>query len=163
MASGETVLAVDGLVRHFPLTKGVVFKKRIGEVKAVDGVSFELAAGETLGVVGESGCGKSTLGKLLVRLDKPTAGTAYYRGKDIFAAKGDELKAFRRSVQMVFQDPYTSLDPRMTVGDIVGEAFDIHPTAVPGGDRKRAVQDLLDVVGLNPEHINRYPHQFSGG
>ena len=163
MASGETVLKVEGLVRHFPLTKGVVLKKRIGEVKAVDGVSFELAAGETLGVVGESGCGKSTLGKLLVRLDKPTAGTASYRGMDIFKAKGDQLRKFRRSVQMVFQDPYTSLDPRMTVGDIVGEAFDIHPSATPGGDRKRAVQELLEVVGLNPEHVNRYPHQFSGG
>ncbi len=163
MESAETVLRVEGLVRHFPLTKGVVFRKRIGEVKAVDGVSFELAKGETLGVVGESGCGKSTLGKLLVRLDEPTAGTAFYRDMDIFEAKGDDLKKFRRSVQMVFQDPYTSLDPRMTVGDIVGEAFDIHPEAIPGGDRKRAVQDLLDVVGLNPEHISRYPHQFSGG
>jgi oligopeptide transport system ATP-binding protein len=163
MAGAETVLRVEGLVRHFPLTKGVIFKKRIGAVKAVDGVSFELSKGETLGVVGESGCGKSTLGKLLVRLDKPTAGTAFYRDQDIFAAEGEELRKFRRSVQMVFQDPYTSLDPRMTVGDIVGEAFDIHPSAVPGGDRKRAVQDLLDVVGLNPEHINRYPHQFSGG
>jgi oligopeptide transport system ATP-binding protein len=163
MASAETVLRVEDLVRHFPLTKGVVFKKRIGAVQAVDGVSFELAKGETLGVVGESGCGKSTLGRLLVRLDEPTSGTAHFRDLDIFAAKGDQLKAFRRSVQMVFQDPYTSLDPRMTVGDIVGEAFDIHPEATPNGDRKRAVQELLEVVGLNPEHINRYPHQFSGG
>ena len=163
MAGAETVLRVEGLVRHFPLTKGVVFKKSIGAVKAVDGVSLELSKGETLGVVGESGCGKSTLGKLLVRLDEPTAGTAFYRDLDIFAAKGEDLRRFRRSVQMVFQDPYTSLNPRMTVGDIVGEAFEIHPSAIPGGDRKRAVQDLLDVVGLNPEHINRYPHQFSGG
>jgi oligopeptide/dipeptide ABC transporter ATP-binding protein len=163
MAGAETVLRVEGLVRHFPLTKGVVFKKSIGAVKAVDGVSLELSKGETLGVVGESGCGKSTLGKLLVRLDTPTAGTAFYRDQDIYAAQGEELKKFRRSVQMVFQDPYTSLDPRMTVGDIVGEAFDIHPTAAPGGDQKKAVKELLEVVGLNPEHINRYPHQFSGG
>jgi oligopeptide transport system ATP-binding protein len=163
MEGGETVLRVEGLARHFPLTKGVVFKKHIGEVKAVDGVTFDVAKGETLGVVGESGCGKSTLGKLLVRLDEPTAGSAQFGDTDIFAAKGDTLRAFRRKVQMVFQDPYTSLDPRMTVGDIVGEAYEIHPEVVAKRDRKKAVQELLEVVGLNPEHINRYPHQFSGG
>ncbi|NGM13894.1 ABC transporter ATP-binding protein [Verrucosispora sioxanthis] len=160
---GETLLDVDHVVKHFPITQGVVFKKKTGAVKAVDGVSFQLRRGETLGIVGESGCGKSTLARLLMRLEKPTAGRATLAGRDLFAASGGELRRIRRNMQMVMQDPYTSLNPRMTVGDIIGEPFEIHPEAAPKGSRQRRVQELLDVVGLNPEHINRYPHQFSGG
>ncbi|MEW2381594.1 dipeptide ABC transporter ATP-binding protein [Micromonospora sp. NPDC047707] len=160
---GETILAVENLVKHFPITRGVVFQKQVGAVKAVDGVSFELRRGETLGIVGESGCGKSTLARLLMRLETPTAGKATLEGRDLFKASGAELRRLRRNMQMVLQDPYTSLNPRMTVGDIIGEPFKIHPEAAPKGSRQRRVQELLDVVGLNPEHINRYPHQFSGG
>jgi len=160
---GETILSVDNLVKHFPITQGVLLKKQVGAVKAVDGVSFELRRGETLGVVGESGCGKSTLARLLMRLEKPTAGRASLEGKDLFRSSGAELRRMRRNMQMVMQDPYTSLNPRMTVGDIIGEPFDIHPEAAPKGSKRRRVQELLDVVGLNPEHVNRYPHQFSGG
>ncbi|MEV4757387.1 dipeptide ABC transporter ATP-binding protein [Micromonospora sp. NPDC049559] len=160
---GETILEVDHLVKHFPITQGVALKRRTGAVQAVDGVSFELRRGETLGVVGESGCGKSTLAKLLMRLETPTSGRARLDGRDIFKVSGAELRRLRRNMQMVMQDPYTSLNPRMTVGDIVGEPFEIHPEAAPKGERRRRVQELLEVVGLNPEHINRYPHQFSGG
>ncbi|MER6066332.1 dipeptide ABC transporter ATP-binding protein [Streptomyces sp. NPDC001792] len=159
----EPILQVTGLAKHYPLTSGVLFKKTTGAVKAVDGVDFTLAPGETLGIVGESGCGKSTLAKMLVNLEKPTAGTIRYKGEDITRLSGKALKAVRRNIQMVFQDPYTSLNPRMTVGDIIGEPYDIHPEAAPKSDRRHRVQELLDVVGLNPEHINRYPHQFSGG
>ncbi|MBQ0990851.1 dipeptide ABC transporter ATP-binding protein [Micromonospora sp. PSH03] len=160
---GETILSVDNLVKHFPITQGVLFQRQIGAVKAVDGVSFELRRGETLGVVGESGCGKSTLARLLMRLETPTSGRATLEGKDLFKASGAELRRLRRNMQMVMQDPYTSLNPRMTVGDIIGEPFEIHPDAAPKGSKAKRVQELLDLVGLNPEHINRYPHQFSGG
>ncbi len=160
---GETILRVENLVKHFPITQGILLKKQIGAVKAVDGVSFELRRGETLGIVGESGCGKSTLARLLMRLETPTGGRAVLDGRDIFKVSGSQLRRLRRNVQMVMQDPYTSLNPRMTVGDIIGEPFEIHPEVAPRGDRQRRVQELLDLVGLNPEHINRYPHQFSGG
>ncbi|MEU4789630.1 ABC transporter ATP-binding protein [Micromonospora tulbaghiae] len=160
---GETILAVDQLVKHFPISQGVLFKKTIGQVKAVDGVSFELRRGETLGVVGESGCGKSTLARLLMRLETPTAGRVTLEGRDLLRATGADLRRLRRNMQMVMQDPYTSLNPRMTVGDIIGEPFEIHPEVAPKRSRRQRVQELLDVVGLNPEHLNRYPHQFSGG
>ncbi|MGC4894046.1 ABC transporter ATP-binding protein [Micromonospora sp. DT31] len=160
---GETILSVDHLVKHFPITQGVLFKRRIGAVRAVDGVSFELRRGETLGVVGESGCGKTTLARLLMRLETPTAGRATVAGRNLFRAEGSELRRLRRNMQMVMQDPYTSLNPRMTVGDIIGEPFAIHPDVAPKGSRRQRVRELLDVVGLNPEHLNRYPHQFSGG
>src|SRR3954467_13131431 len=159
----EPILEVGGLVKHYPLTRGILFKKHVGAVKAVDGVDFTLNKGETLGIVGESGCGKSTVAKMLVNLEKPTEGTIKYKGEDITKLSGKALKAVRRNIQMVFQDPYTSLTPRMTVGDIIGEPYEIHPEVAPKGDRRRRVQELLDLVGLNPEHINRYPHQFSGG
>ncbi|MET1071153.1 MAG: ATP-binding cassette domain-containing protein, partial [Umezawaea sp.] len=159
----EPILEVVDLVKHFPVRVGVLFKRTIGQVKAVDGVSFSLAKGETLGVVGESGCGKSTLAQVLMRLEPPTAGTARFEGRDIFAMRGAELRRLRRDIQIVLQDPYTSLNPRMTVGDIVGEPFEIHTDVAPKSSRRRKVQELLDTVGLNPEHINRYPHQFSGG
>ncbi|WP_435125757.1 ABC transporter ATP-binding protein [Actinacidiphila sp. bgisy144] len=159
----EPILRVRNLVKHFPLTRGILFQKEVGAVKAVDGISFDLYAGETLGIVGESGCGKSTVAKLLMNLERATSGEVFYKGEDITKLSGRALKAVRRNIQMVFQDPYTSLNPRMTVGDIIGEPFDIHPEVAPKGDRRARVRELLDVVGLNPEYINRYPHQFSGG
>ncbi|MDF6019030.1 dipeptide ABC transporter ATP-binding protein [Streptomyces sp. JH34] len=162
-AEGDPILEVRGLVKHYPLTRGILFKKQIGAVRAVDGVDFDLAAGETLGIVGESGCGKSTVAKMLVHLEPPTGGVIRYKGEDVTQLSGRALKAVRRNIQMVFQDPYTSLNPRMTVGDIIGEPYEIHPEVAPRGSRRQKVQDLLDVVGLNPEYVNRYPHQFSGG
>ncbi|NRQ39291.1 dipeptide ABC transporter ATP-binding protein [Nonomuraea sp. NN258] len=161
--SSEPILEVRDLVKHFPLTQGIVFKKQIGAIKAVDGVSFDLHRGETLGIVGESGCGKSTLAKVLMALERPTSGSVRIKGRDIAKARGAELKQMRRNIQMVMQDPYTSLNPRMTVGDIISEPYDIHTEVAPKGDRRKKVQELLEVVGLNPDHINRYPHQFSGG
>ncbi|WP_062346219.1 ABC transporter ATP-binding protein [Herbidospora yilanensis] len=160
---GDPILEVRDLVKHFPLTQGIVMKRQIGAIKAVDGVSFDLRRGETLGVVGESGCGKSTLAKLLMALEKPTSGSVKVNGELVDVHKGSNLKRFRRNIQMVMQDPYTSLNPRMTVGDIIGEPYEIHTEVAPKGDRRKKVQDLLEVVGLNPDHINRYPHQFSGG
>ncbi|MFD7224192.1 ABC transporter ATP-binding protein [Streptomyces sp. NPDC059892] len=159
----DPILEVLDLVKHYPLTRGILFRKQIGAVRAVDGVSFALAPGETLGIVGESGCGKSTVAKMMVNLERPTSGAIRYRGEDITRLSGRALKAVRRNIQMVFQDPYTSLNPRMAVGDIIGEPYEIHPEVAPKGDRRRRVRELLDVVGLNPEYINRYPHQFSGG
>ncbi len=170
-ASAEPLIRVENLVKHFGsgtgagrgTSRGGRAGRHARAIRAVDGVSFELYRGETLGVVGESGCGKSTLARLLMLLERPTAGRAYLEGRDMLKTSGAELRRLRRRVQMVMQDPYTSLNPRMTVGDIVGEPYEIHPDAAPRGDRRRRVQQLLEHVGLNPEHINRYPHQFSGG
>ena len=160
--TGEVVLKAENLVKYYPIKAGVL-RRTVGHVKAVDGVSFELYKGETLGIVGESGCGKSTLGRMLMRLEEPTAGKLTFDGVDVYSQKGGEMRRLRRDIQIVFQDPYTSLNPRKTVGDIVGEPFEIHRDVVPKGGRRQRVQELLDLVGLNPEHINRYPHQFSGG
>ncbi|MFI6452096.1 ABC transporter ATP-binding protein [Streptosporangium amethystogenes] len=162
-AAGEPILEVRNLVKHFPLTQGIVLRRQIGSIKAVDGVSFDLRRGETLGIVGESGCGKSTLAKLLMALERPTSGSVRINGREVAQTRGGELKRVRRNIQMVMQDPYTSLNPRMTVGDIIGEPFEIHRDVAPKGDRRRRVQELLEVVGLDPDHVNRYPHQFSGG
>ena len=159
----DVVLTVRDVKKYFPLTQGIVFRRTIGHVKAVDGISFELKKGETLGVVGESGCGKSTLGRLLIGLETPTDGSIKLLGHEMAGLKPSAMRRLRRDIQIVLQDPYSSLDPRMTVGDIVGEPFDIHPEALEGRERRKVLQDLLDVVGLNPDHINRYPHQFSGG
>jgi oligopeptide transport system ATP-binding protein len=159
----DVVLETSGLVKHFPLTHGIVFKRQVGAVQAVDGVDLQLKRRETLGVVGESGCGKSTLAKLLVGLETPSAGSISVNGTDLSTLKPDQLRKVRRDIQMVMQDPYTSLNPRMTVGDIIAEPFEIHPDVVPKKDRAGKVRELIDLVGLNPDHINRYPHQFSGG
>jgi oligopeptide transport system ATP-binding protein len=159
---GEVILQAENLVKYYPIKAGVL-RRTVGQVKAVDGVSFELYRGETLGIVGESGCGKSTLARMLMRLEEPTAGKLIFDGVDVYSQKGGAMRRLRRDIQIVFQDPYTSLNPRKTVGDIVGEPFEIHTDVLTKRDRRQRVQQLLDLVGLNPEHINRYPHQFSGG
>ncbi|WP_405095626.1 ABC transporter ATP-binding protein [Micromonospora sp. NBC_01412] len=159
----DLLLDVEGLTRHFPVRRGSLIKRSAGVVKAVDGVSFQLRAGETLGIVGESGCGKSTLAKLLTRLEQPTGGQVRYRGTDIAGLRGRELRDLRRRIQVVFQDPYSSLDPRMTIGQIIAEPFAVHGELPAADKRRQRVQELLETVGLDPEHVNRYPHQFSGG
>ena len=158
----EVVLDATDVRKHFPITAGV-FKRTVGHVQAVDGVSLELYEGETLGIVGESGCGKSTLARVLMGLIPATSGSIRLEGEELVGMKPARLRQIRRDVQMIFQDPYSSLDPRMTVGNIIGEPFEIHSEVAPKGDRRRRVEELLEVVGLSPEHINRYPHQFSGG
>jgi len=159
----DVVLETHGLVKHFPLTTGIVFKRQVGAVQAVDGVNITLRRRETLGIVGESGCGKSTLAKLLVGLETPTAGSITVNGTDLSTLTAEQLRRTRRDIQLVMQDPYTSLNPRMTVGDIIGEPYEIHPDVVAKQDRRENVRELIELVGLNPDHINRYPHQFSGG
>ena len=162
-APGEELLEIRGLQKHFPLTQGVVFKRTVGHVRAVDGVDLTMHRGETVGLVGESGCGKSTVSKLLVALEKPTAGQILYKGRDVARMNRRALKAYRREVQIIFQDPYASLNPRMTVGDIVAEGWAVHSDVAPKKGRLQRTQELLDRVGLNPDYVNRYPHQFSGG
>lgn len=154
---------MQNLVKHFPITQGIVLRRQVGTVKAVDGVSFDLYPGETLGLVRESGCGKSTTARTILRLEKATGGRAEYQGRDIFEMSSREVRALRRQIQVIFQDPYASLNPRMTVGDIVSEGWVIHHGVVPKDKQRARVQELLELVGLNPNHINRYAHQFSGG
>lgn len=161
--SAAPVLEVRDLVKHFPLGRGLTFKRQKGTVRAVDGVSFVLHEGETLGLVGESGCGKSTVARTILRLEEPTAGTALFRGQDIFTASPKALKDIRRRLQVIFQDPYASLNPRMTVAEIIGEPWVIHPDVVPEPERDDRVRALLENVGLRREHAERYPHEFSGG
>ncbi len=157
------LLQVKNLVKHFPIRQGIVLKRTVGQVKAVDGVSFDVYPGETIGLVGESGCGKSTVARTLLRLHEPTAGETIYQGTDIFKLKRSDLRRLRREIQIIFQDPYASLNPRMTVGDIITEAWTIHSDIVPKEGQRQRAHELLERVGLNPDHINRYPHQFSGG
>ncbi len=158
----EALLNVEGLKMHFPVTGGGIIRRTVGAVRAVDGIDFFIKRGETLGLVGESGCGKSTAGRAILQLYTPTAGRIIFKGEDITRASKDRMRALRREMQMIFQDPYASLNPRMTVGDIIGEPLRVHHLA-SGKDRQARVQDLLQRVGLNPYYVNRYPHEFSGG
>jgi peptide/nickel transport system ATP-binding protein len=158
----ENLLEVIGLEKHFPITRGIFIRHKTGAVRAVDGINFSVRAGETLGLVGESGCGKSTIGRLVTRILEPTGGKIIFEGRDISHLSVGAMRPLRRDVQMIFQDPYSSLNPRHTVGSIVGAPLTVQGIPTPQG-RKRAVQDLLELVGLNPEHYNRYPHEFSGG
>ncbi|HLM86816.1 MAG TPA: ATP-binding cassette domain-containing protein [Solirubrobacteraceae bacterium] len=163
MSPEEPLVRVRNLTKHFPITRGTIFQRKVGAVRAVDGVSFEIGRGETLGIVGETGCGKSTTAKLIMRLLDASAGEIEFDGREITRLQGPALKAVRREMQMIFQDPYSSLNPRKTIGSIIGEPFAIHGLLADRGERKREVQRLMETVGLNPEHYNRYPHEFSGG
>jgi oligopeptide/dipeptide ABC transporter ATP-binding protein len=156
------LLVVEDLKMHFPVTRGLIFQREVGAVKAVDGVSFTVNAGETLGVVGESGCGKSTMARCVARLLQPTGGKIVFDGRDISKLNRPQMRPIRREMMMVFQDPYASLNPRKRVGAIVGEPLEVHGIG-NDNERKRRVQELLEIVGLNPEHYNRFPHEFSGG
>jgi peptide/nickel transport system ATP-binding protein/oligopeptide transport system ATP-binding protein len=158
----EPLVEVRDLVKHFPITRGIIFQRPIGAVHAVDGVSFDVMRGETFGIVGETGCGKTTTARLVMRLLEPTSGTIRFDGRDISHVSRRKLKPLRREMQLIFQDPYSSLNPRRTVGSIISEPFAIHGLET-GSRRRQAVQELMEQVGLNPEHYNRYPHEFSGG
>ena len=162
VAAPSPVLSVRGLVKHFPVQRGVVISRTVGQVRAVDDVSFDIARGETLALVGESGCGKSTTGRLVLRLIAPTGGSVQFQGQEIATASDEQMRGMRRHLQIIFQDPYASLNPRMTIGDILTEPMAVHGIGSPAARGER-VKELLQVVGLLPEHARRYPHQFSGG
>jgi len=161
MTDNNVLLRVDNLVKHFPIMRGI-FQKQVGAVRAVDDVSFEVKRGETLGLVGESGCGKSTTGRAVLQLYRPTSGSVYYEGVDLTKLQGEELRRMRRKMQMIFQDPYASLNPRMTVGEIIREPLLVHNVATEA-DANDRVKQLLELVRLNPSFTTRYPHEFSGG
>ncbi|MFB9830601.1 ABC transporter ATP-binding protein [Actinoallomurus acaciae] len=158
----DVLVEIDDVYKHFPIKQGIIFKHEVARVHAVDGVSLQIRRGETIGIVGESGCGKSTLARCITGLHPITKGRIVFDGQDISRLRGRQLKPFRRDVQMIFQDPYGSLNPRRRVGAIIGDPFDIHGIA-SGADRKKRVQELMELVGLNPEHYNRFPAEFSGG
>jgi oligopeptide transport system ATP-binding protein len=162
MTENGMIVRVRDLKMHFPITQGIVIQRQVGAIKAVDGITFDIVRGETLGLVGESGCGKSTTGRAILQLYRPTAGEVYFEDQSLTEIKGERLRRMRRRMQMIFQDPYASLNPRMTVGDIIGEPLLVHGLA-KSRERRERVQELLRVVGLNPYFVNRYPHEFSGG
>jgi oligopeptide transport system ATP-binding protein len=162
MEEKQVLVRVDNLKKHFPITRGIVVQRQVGAIKAVDGITFDIYRGETLGLVGESGCGKSTTGRTVLQLYRPTSGDVLFEGESLVEMKGEALRRQRRKMQMIFQDPYASLNPRMTVGSIVGEPLEVHSVA-SGKERQDRVQELLNLVGLNPYFVNRYPHEFSGG
>jgi len=158
----NALVRVENLVKHFPITQGIIVQRQVGAVKAVDGLSFSIKQGETLGLVGESGCGKSTTGRAILQLHEPTSGHVYYKDEDLTTASASTMRKLRRDIQIIFQDPYASLNPRMTIGDIIGEPLEVHNLGTPK-ERRERVQELLHLVGLNPFFIKRYPHEFSGG
>ena len=161
--NGDGVLVqVEGLKKHFPITRGIIVQRQVGAIRAVDGVTFDIYRGETLGLVGESGCGKTTTGRTILQLYRPTAGRVIFDGIDLTAVKGSELRRTRQRIQMIFQDPYASLNPRMTIARIISEPLRTHKLA-SGREQVERVQELLQIVRLNPRFINRYPHEFSGG
>ena len=162
MAEKRALVRVRDLKKYFPITRGIVIQRHVGDIRAVDGLSFDIYEGETLGLVGESGCGKSTTGRTVLQLYRPTEGSVFFENDDLAMMKGEALRRQRRKMQMIFQDPYASLNPRMTVGNIVGEPLEVHSVA-SGKERQERVQELLQLVGLNPYFVNRYPHEFSGG
>ena len=162
-AAATPLLDVRGLTMHFPITEGIVLSRKVGDVKAVDGVDFTIGRGETLGLVGESGCGKTTTGRCILRLERPTAGQVLYDGRDVARMERGELTALRRRMQVIFQDPYSSLNPRMKVGDIIGEPIKVHGVEPDARRRHAKVRDLLAVCGLDPKFADRYPHEMSGG
>ena len=161
--NGSSLLKIDNLKMHFPIMRGVIFQRQVGAIKAVDGLNFSMFKGETLGLVGESGCGKSTTGRAILQLYRPTDGNVVFEGKDLTKTSGEELRKMRRRMQMIFQDPYASLNPRMTVGSIISEPLEVHGIGSNRKERQERVQDLLKRVNLNPYFVNRYPHEFSGG
>ena len=162
MTQDDILMRVEDLKMYFPITQGIIVQRRVGDIKAVDGISFFIKRGETLGLVGESGCGKSTTGRAMLQLYRPTAGDVYFEDRNLCKLKGEALRQMRRRMQMIFQDPYASLNPRMTVGNIIGEPLEVH-NILKGKAQRERVQELLQIVGLNPYFINRYPHEFSGG
>jgi oligopeptide transport system ATP-binding protein len=162
MARDNVLVRVENLTMHFPIMRGVLLPRKVGAIRAVDGISFVIRRGETLGLVGESGCGKSTAGRAILQLYRPTAGEVYFDGVNLTRLKGEELRRMRRRMQIIFQDPYASLNPRMTVGAIIGEPLQVHGLA-RGKELQERVQELLELVGLNPYFVSRYPHEFSGG
>jgi len=163
MSDNDVLLDVQDLKMYFPITQGLLIQRHVGDIKAVDGISFSIKKGETLGLVGESGCGKSTTGRAILQLYQPTGGQVIFQGDDLTRLKGETLRRKRRQMQMIFQDPYASLNPRMTVGNIISEPLEVHNIYPSRRERRERVQDLLRVVGLNPYFVNRYPHEFSGG
>jgi oligopeptide transport system ATP-binding protein len=162
MADNNTLVRVENLVKHFPIHQGILVQRQVGAVKAVDGISFDIKQGETLGLVGESGCGKSTTGRAILQLHKPTSGKVYYKDDELGSVNETQMRKLRKDMQIIFQDPYASLNPRMTIGDIIAEPLEIHKIGTPN-ERQERVRELLNLVRLNPFFIKRYPHEFSGG